>query len=270
MIKGKFTFLGTGNMAGAIIGGITKEYPDDAIAVFDVDESKYEKYKGRSFTFTHSAKEAVEEGTFIFLSVKPQNFAELLGGIKESGASLDGKTFISIAAGISTGYICRLLGREVPVIRTMPNTPMLAGKGVTALSRNALVSDKVFSAVCKIFASAGEAFTLPESKMNDIIAVTSSSPAYVFLFIKSIVDGARELGFDGDNMLDIVCKTVIGSAELLRTSGKSADEMIRMVCSPKGTTEKAMDALREGKFEESVIDAMKRCTDRANELSSLN
>lgn len=267
MLNGKFVFLGTGNMASAIIGGITGDYPDDRIVVYDIDESKYQKFSGRSFTFTRSAKEAVESGDYVFLAVKPQNFSELLTGLRESGTDLENKTFVSIAAGITTDYICGKLGKKVPVIRTMPNTPMLYGKGVTALSKNEYVNEKIFRDVCRVFASSGEAFTLPESKMNEIIAVTSSSPAYVFLFIKSIVDGAKELGFDEDNMLDIVCRMVEGSAEMMRKSGKTPDELIRMVCSPKGTTEKAIDHLVENRFEENIVEAMKKCTDRANELS---
>ena len=267
MLRGKFAFLGTGNMAGAIIRSMQGNYTPDNIVLFDKDTSKYDLYKKEPFILAETAPKAVELADYIILSVKPQNFTELLTEIKESGVSLENKTFISIAAGITTDFICDKLGQKVAVIRTMPNTPMLIGKGVTALSKNEYVNDKIFKNVCAVFASAGTAFTLPEEKMNEIISVTSSSPAYVFLFIKSIYDTAVEMGFENKDMLEIICKTVIGSAELLLKTGKTPDELITMVKSPKGTTEQALNVFEANNFSSIVKDAMIKCAERAEELS---
>ena len=143
MLKGKFAFLGTGNMAGAIIRSMQSNYSADNIVLFDKDTSKYDSYKNEPFILANSAPEAVKIADYIFLSVKPQNFTELLTEIKDSKVSLEGKTFISIAAGITTDFVCEKLGFNAAVIRTMPNTPLLVGKGVTALSKNEYVNDKV-------------------------------------------------------------------------------------------------------------------------------
>ena len=267
MLKGKFAFLGTGNMAGAIIRSMQNNYSADNIVLFDKDTTKYDPYKNEPFILANSAPKAVEIADYIFLSVKPQNFTELLTEIKDSKVSLEGKTFISIAAGITTDFVCEKLGFNAAVIRTMPNTPLLVGKGVTALSKNNAVNDKVFKNICAVFAASGTAFTLPEEKMNDIIAVTSSSPAYVFLFIKSIYDAATEMGFDNKDMLEIICKTVIGSTELLLKTGKTPDELISMVKSPKGTTEQALNIFEANNFSNIVKDAMIKCSERAEELS---
>ena len=267
MLNGKFAFLGTRNMATAIIRGMNSSYPPEKIVLFDKDKSKYYAFKAEPFTFAESAPEAVSLAEYISLAVKPQNFTELLTEIKKSDTDLSGKTFISIAAGITTEFVCEKLGQNVPVIRTMPNTPMLIGKGVTALSRNEFVNDKVFKNVCAIFASSGSAFTLPEAKMNDIIAVTSSSPAYVFLFIKSIYDTALEMGFENKDMLEVICRMVIGSAEMLMQSEKTPDELIAMVKSPKGTTEQALNVFEENNFSEIIKNAMIKCSKRADELS---
>ena len=267
MLKGKFAFLGTGNMAGAIIRSMQGNYSPDNIVLFDKDTTKYDPYRNEPFVLAETAPKAVELADFIFLSVKPQNFTELLTEIKESGISLENKTFISIAAGITTDFVCQKLGQNVAVIRTMPNTPLLVGKGVTALSKNEFVNEKVFKNICAVFASSGSAFTLPEEKMNDIIAVTSSSPAYVFLFIKSIYDAALEMGFENKDMLEVICKTVIGSTELLLKTGKTPDELITMVKSPKGTTEQALNVFEENNFSGLVKQAMFKCSERAEELS---
>ena len=267
MLKGKSAFLGTGNMAGAIIRSMQNNYSADNIVLFDKDTTKYEPYKNEAFILANTAPEAVEIADYIFLSVKPQNFTDLLTEIKDSKVSLEGKTFISIAAGITTDFVCDKLGSNVAVIRTMPNTPLLVGKGVTALSKNNAVNDKVFKNICAVFAASVTAFTLSEEKMNDIIAVTSSSPAYVFLFIKSIYDAATEMGFDNKDLLEIICKTVIGSTELLLKTGKTPDELISMVKSPKGTTEQALNVFEANNFSDIVKEAMIKCSERAEELS---
>ena len=267
MLKGNFAFLGTGNIATAIIKSMHSNYSPDRIVLFDKDVTKYDSFKDKPYILAKSAPNAVELADYIILAVKPQNFTELLTEIKESGISLENKTFVSIAAGITTDFICEKLGQSVAVIRTMPNTPMLIGKGVTALSRNEFVNEKIFKEICAVFASAGSAFTLPEEKMNDIISVTSSSPAYVFLFIKSIYDAAVEMGFENKDMIEIICKMVIGSAEMILKTGKTPDELITMVKSPKGTTEQALNVFEEEKLPEIVKKAMIKCAERAEELS---
>ena len=267
MLKGKFAFLGTGNMAGAIIKSMHGNYTPDRIVLFDKDTTKYDSYREQPYILAECAADAVSAADYIILSVKPQNFTDLLTEIKESNVSLENKTFISIAAGITTDFICEKLGKDVAVIRTMPNTPLLVGKGVTALSKNNFVNEKIFKEICALFAASGTSFTLPEEKMNDIIAVTSSSPAYVFLFIKSIYDAAVEMGFENKDLLDIICKMVIGSTEMVLKTGKTPDELITMVKSPKGTTEQALNVFEENKLPEIVKEAMKKCSERAEELS---
>jgi len=260
----KFSFLGAGNMAGAIIKGLGKK----DICIYDKDSSKYNNFPESFIKKAQSAPEAVAYGNYIILAVKPQNFEELLCEIKASGVSLENKVFISIAAGISTDYICKNLEAEIPCVRTMPNTPLLIGKGVTALSRNSFVSDCDFEQVCAVFASVGHTMVLDEADMNTIISATSSAPAYVFLFIKSIYDSAKAQGLECDGLLEAVCKMVIGSAELMLSTGKTPDELIRMVTSPKGTTEQAMKVFEDESFSKTVDTAMRACTKRAEELSS--
>ena len=267
MLKGKFAFLGTGNMASAIIKSMHGNYTPDKIVLFDKDTSKYDNYKDKNYVLAESACKAVELADYIFLAVKPQNFTELLTEIREANLDLSNKTFVSIAAGITTEFICEKLGTNVAVIRTMPNTPLLVGKGVTALSKNKFVNEKIFKEMCAVFAASGTSFTLPEEKMNDIISVTSSSPAYVFLFIKSIYDAAVEMGFENKDLLEIICKMVIGSTEMVLKTGKTPDELISMVKSPKGTTEQALNVFMDNNLPEIVKNAMIKCSERAEELS---
>ena len=258
----RYSFIGAGNMAFAIIGGMKNA----DITVYDKISSQYEKF-GNTVNIAPSAAKAVELSDYIVLAVKPQNFKELLCEIKESGVSLDGKVFVSIAAGVKISSICTALGKNVPVIRTMPNTPLLIGKGVTALSKNGLVSDEAFENIKATFASCGKVLELPEDKMNAVIAATSSAPAYIYYIIDCIVKEAISQGLDTSELTEAVCEMVKGSADMVMRSNKTPMELVKMVTSPNGTTERAMNVFYCQGLDKMISDAMKACTARAEELS---
>ncbi len=258
----RYSFIGAGNMAYAIIGGMKNA----DITVYDKSELQYEKFNGSVKTAV-SAPKAAECADYIVLAVKPQNFAEVLEDIRKSGTELEGKVFISIAAGVKTSSICRGLGKNVAVVRTMPNTPLLIGKGVTALSRNEFVSDDDFDEIKAMFSSCGSIFELPESKMNAVIAATSSAPAYIYYIIDCMVKEAVNEGLDATVIKTAICEMVKGSADMVMSSDKTPSELVKAVTSPKGTTEKAMNILYDNKLSEIISDAMKACTKRAEELS---
>jgi pyrroline-5-carboxylate reductase len=261
----KFAFIGAGNMAFAIVGGMKGHVARENICLYDKLPSQYEKF-GKGYVIAPSAEATFDFADYVFFAVKPQNFDELLEGLRNAGVSTAGKTVVTIAAGIPTSRICRGLGEETAVVRVMPNTPALLGKGVTALCRNGKVTDAAFETVKGLFSNIGMTFVLPESQMNDVIALNSSSPAYVFLFVKAMVDASLEMGFSREGLMEILCGVLTGSAEMLLKSGKTPEELIAMVKSPKGTTEKALDKLAEYDFEKAVREAMFACSKRAEEL----
>lgn len=262
----KTGFIGAGNMATAIIDGILRSgaLPAENITVFDVIPEKLEIMSKKGVTATACAKEVVTNSDIIVLAVKPQNYAEVLASIKD--AVNEKKVIVTIAAGISTDYIAGALGCECPMVRVMPNTPLLLGVGASAVSRRN-ISDEDFKYVYDMFANGGVVEILDESQMNSVIAVNGSSPAYIYLFAKAMVDYAEKEGIDTSAALRLVCATLKGSAEMLEKSGDTPQELIRKVSSPGGTTLKALEKLEEKDFYNSVIEAMDACTDRANELS---
>lgn len=264
----KFAFIGAGNMAFAIVGGLTAK--DSSMPVlpaniilYDAVPAQYVKF-GEGFKSAKNAREAVQEADIVVLAVKPQNYDDVLAEI--AGTDMQKKIVITIAAGISTEYIAKRIGC-CAIVRAMPNTPLLVGSGVTALCRNELVSDEDFALINGIFSASGMTFILDEADMNKICAVTGSSPAYIFLMIKSICEGAKAQGIKSEDIYTAVCNMVIGSAKLALSSDKTPDELIRMVCSPKGTTEQAMRVFYENKLEDIVLQAMDACTTRADELA---
>ena len=261
----KIGFIGGGNMATAIIKGlIAQNGSADFIGVFDLSEEKCAAMREMGVNVYASSPEVVRLSDIIVLAVKPQNYAEVLEEIK--GVVSTDKTFVSIAAGISISYVQTALECECPVVRVMPNTPLLLKKGASALCRSENISDSDFDEVYKMFSPSGDAVILPESQMNAVIAVNGSSPAYVYLFAKAMVDYAVSVGIDGDTALSLVAKTFEGSAEMLRSSGDAPDKLIEKVCSKGGTTIEAMNVLRERDVEQAIKDAMAACTRRAEEL----
>ena len=150
------TFIGVGNMASAIIGGmLASGYKPELITVFDKMSDKAEVFIKKGVKLATSLADACEASELILLAVKPQNFKEVLTEIKTTVPDIKNKTFISIAAGISTEAIENMLGEKLSVIRVMPNTPLQIGMGTSALSKNERVSDEDFAIACDIFESAG-------------------------------------------------------------------------------------------------------------------
>ncbi len=262
----KIGFIGAGNMATAIIKGLISQTGGkaDFICVFDVSEERCDFMRSLGVNICDSGSAVVKNSDITVLAVKPQNYAEVLSSIK-SAVTTD-KTIVSIAAGISISYIRSGLECECPVVRVMPNTPLLLKKGAAALCPSSNISDSDKETVYNMFAGSGVCEYISEEHMNEIIAVNGSSPAYIYLFAKAMADYAKECGIDYDKAMNLVCATLEGSAEMLRKSGDSADTLIEKVSSKGGTTIAALDVLREHDFYGAVKDAMAACTKRAEEL----
>ena len=272
----KLAFIGVGNMATAIISGITSQKGSVAwtdLILFNRHRDKIQKYADFGAHIADTLEEAVELADVIFLCVKPQNFPEILPLL----AGCDGvseKLFVSVAAGISMKTVS-VAASGAAIIRAMPNTPMLIGKGVIAICRNSAVSDDDLIFVRNAFECCGKVIEIDESEMNRIISVTGSSPAYVFMMIDAMLEGASaqgllsessDLGLTEKELIDCICDTIIGAAELMKSDIKSPSEQIATVASKGGTTERAVAELESYKLREAIVSAMLKCTARADEL----
>ncbi len=258
-------FIGVGNMASAIMGGMLRSGAIDHAHLMLADKfpEKCAAYIQNGATFA-SVKDAAAKADCVVLSVKPQNFGEILPELAEV-PDIDKKLIITIAAGISSETV-RVALHGAPVVRVLPNTPMLIGMGVSVVCRAPEVSAADFDFVCTVFEASGRVHIIDEDEMNRIISVTSSSPAYVFAFIGAILEGARAQGLSEDGLRDAICDMVIGSAALLKSGNMTSEEQIAVVTSKGGTTECAMAVFRERDMAGMVLDAMKACTARAEEM----
>ncbi len=259
-------FIGAGNMASAIIKGLMAQNNGraDFINVFDVSAEKCDVMKKNGVNICSSSAQTAEMSDIIVLAVKPQNYPEVLQALKPSVNS--SKTIVSIAAGISIAYVQNGLDCKCPVVRVMPNTPLLLKKGASALCPSDNISDEDKQIVYDMFASSGVCEYVDEAHMNEIISVNGSSPAYIYLFAKAMADYAQAHGIDYNRAMNLVCATLEGSAAMLRESGDSADVLIEKVSSKGGTTIAALEKLKEHGFYEAIQDAMEACTKRAEEL----
>ena len=267
----KYSFIGVGNISRAILsamenieGKIKPSFSD--IYLYDKLSDKTLEFSQKGYVVTRSIDECIESADYVFLCVKPQNYREVLEYIRDSGISLSEKTFVSVAAGISTFQIFECRVGNYSVIRAMPNTPMTIGCGVCAICHNDYVNPKRFELICRILSSKAELVKLDENMMNKIIGITSSSPAYVYSFIDAINDAAKSEGFDDPRMLDIICKVFIGSAQMVLQSDKDIKSLINAVKSPNGTTERALNVLQSDRASDPIIKAVAECNKRADTL----
>ncbi len=268
----KLAVIGVGNMAKAIISGaVSQNLPISEILLCDKNIEQYKMLPTQASiplrpVFTIS--EAVSEADCVLLSVKPQNFPEILREI----VLVDGyekKLYISIAAGIAVNDISSALNGAC-VIRVLPNLPMVIGRGVSVICKNDSANTDDFEFVCSIFRSSGSIVLIQEEEMNRMIGVTSSSPAYVFQFIHAIYQGALEQGLPDHDLKNIICDMVIGAATLLKESTDSPETWISRVASKGGTTERALEQLNNYNINEAIAQAMIACTNRADELGEKN
>lgn len=262
----KLAVIGVGNMAKAIIAGITSaELSVSEFLLFDKSPEALEALpKNDRFCYPSSISKAVSDADCVLLSVKPQNYPEVLSEIRAS-QGYKNKLYISIAAGITAKSVSDSLDGAT-VIRVLPNLPMTVGKGVSAICKNPDADAESFSFVNDVFSSAGSTIIIDEEEMNRIIGVTSSSPAYVFKFIDAICKGAERQGLEGDTLVDTVCDMLIGSAMLLKSTRESPSLLISRVASKGGTTEQAIKVLNDKDFDNIIAEAMIACTKRADEL----
>ncbi len=264
----KMAVIGVGNMARAIIAGIQgSSIQISELALYDKNPSQYSLLPdgNKEYVYADSIAAAVKNADVVLLSVKPQNFADVLAEISVVGG-YEKKLYVTIAAGITVSAVSDALG-GAEVVRVLPNLPITIGNGVTAICNSPIEASKL-AFVTSIFETTGSVINIDEAEMNRIIGVTSSSPAYVFKFIDCICKAAEAQGLSSENLISTVCDVFIGSALLLKQSGEAPADLIAKVASKGGTTERAISELESAGIEEIIQKAMIACTKRADELGA--
>lgn len=275
----KIGFVGTGNMGTAIIKGYLASNPGNAAQIYAYDkdiEKVSELARELGINSCNSVTETVSQSDFLLLAVKPNVFSEAL---REIGPTMDWdrQVIISIAAGVTIDFIeseCREFSAEsgarspfrAKIVRVMPNTPALVGKGMSALSRNSHVADEEFNQIMEIFTSVGKAEEVDEKLMDAVVGISGSSPAYVYIFIEALADGAVAQGMDRKRAYTFAAQSVLGSAEMVLQTGLHPGVLKDMVCSPGGTTIDAVETLESMGFRSTVIEAVRTASEKSKSM----
>jgi pyrroline-5-carboxylate reductase len=263
-------FLGSGNMAEAIIKGILNAavYKPENIIVSDVRQERLD-FLAKTYDVkpVENNKALALNVDILILSVKPQNITSVLEGIKDS---LKADTLvISIAAGVNVARITGILG-DAAIIRVMPNTPALVGQAASALFANDKARPMLKKAKA-IFSAVGKVVSVEDEALIDVVtAVSGSGPAYFFLMMEEMIKAAVELGLPEEMAKKLVFQTAKGAALLAEDAdqyGESPTQLRQKVTSPGGTTEAALKVFAEGNFSQLVSKAIKCACERSKELS---
>jgi pyrroline-5-carboxylate reductase len=265
----KIGFIGGGKMGSVLIHGIvTREIAKAAdITVADVDRVRLEELKGTyGVCTTSSAKEAAEKANILILAVKPQNMADMLDTI--AGAVTPSTLVISIAAGLPIAFFEKRFTKGVRIIRTMPNTPALAGEGMTALAAGDTASADDLAVAQQIFNAVGMSVIVKEDLMDAVTGLSGSGPAYGFTIIEALADGGVQMGLPRDIAVKLAAQTLLGAAKLVLMGDKHTGQLKDMVTSPGGTTIAGVRALEDGKLRGTLMAAVEAATLRSKALGN--
>ena len=258
----KLGFIGCGNMGKAMLSGVLEsgKCVKADVLVSAKTEATREKIKSQfDIKVTADNKEVAEFADVLFLAVKPQYYAEVIDQIKD--VVRDDTIVISIAPGKSLEWFDQAFGKQLKVIRTMPNTPAMVKEGMMGMCPNELVTDEETELVKDICDGFSETEIITENLMDVVTAVSGSSPAYVFMFIEAMADAAVAGGMPRQQAYKFAAQAVLGSAKMVLETGKHPGELKDMVCSPAGTTIQAVRVLEEKGMRSAVIEAMMKCLD---------
>lgn len=263
----KIGFIGLGNMAEAMIGGILQKKiaeVEDIIGSAKTAATRDKMAEKYAIQVREKNEDVTHVSDILVLAVKPQVLAEVIGEIRD--AVREDTLIISIAAGKSLVWIEETFGRPMKLVRCMPNTPALVGEGCTGVCMNGLVSETEKETSLALMQSFGKASLVPEGLMDAVGALSGSSPAYVFMFIEAMADAGVAAGMPRAQAYEFAAQAVYGSARLVLESGKHPAELKDMVCSPGGTTIQGVRVLEERGMRGAVMDALAACVEKSRNM----
>lgn len=266
-------FIGLGNMAKAILGGLLESgfaKKEEIIGSAKTEKTLLKVRSEYGILTCASNAEVAKSADVLVLAVKPQMIDEVLLEIKDS--LKEDVLVISILAGKTMEYLEKGIGRKVKLARCMPNTPALVGAGCTGVCFNASCEDDSKNYVLSILESIGMAKEVPEKLMDAVIGASGSSPAFVFMMIEALADAVVKAGMPRNLAYEMVAQAVYGSAKLVLESEKAFGEKMHpaqlkdMVCSPGGTTIEGVKALEEGGFRGVLMEAVEAAVEKSKRL----
>ena len=268
----KIAFIGTGQMATALAAGFVRELilPEQISGYDPIESSRvaFAAKAGDGVRLFDSASEAIKGATVVILAVKPQVMHDAIKPLAES-IRLNVKTtplVVSIAAGIPIARLEKSLPQGTHVIRVMPNTPCLIGRGASGLATGSVATADDAKLISELLATVGLVEVLPEPLLDAVTGLSGSGPAYVFQIIEALSDGGVKMGLPRATATRLAAQTLAGAAEMLLSTGQHPGVLKDAVTSPGGTTIAGLHAMELGGVRAALIDAVEAATLRSREL----
>lgn len=262
----KFGFIGMGNMGTAMLKGAVKAFNKENIIFTRKNSEKMQEItRETGVEHVSNNRECVKNAKYVVLAVKPQMYQEVLTDIKDEVTAEH--IIISIAPGITIDSISEKLGSKARVVRAMPNTPALVGEGMTGICYDEkLFTEEEKGRIKEFFESFGKVMVISEKIMSSVVCASGSSPAYVYMFIEALADGAVKYGMPRNMAYEFVAQTVLGSAKMVLETKEHPGKLKDNVCSPGGTTIAGVAALEENGFRNAVIKACDKCYEKCESI----
>jgi pyrroline-5-carboxylate reductase len=263
----KICVIGAGKMGGALIHGLISNKLITSNALFAIDTIKdrcnylHKKY---GISCSTSITSFVNESDIIIIAVKPKDVENLAKDIKKFLTVK--KLVITIAAGVSTRFLSRVIGDDIPIIRAMPNIAVLVKEGMIVLAKGANSTDDQMNLTKKIFNTIGIVATVEEKYMDTVTGLSGSGPAYVYSVIEAMSQGAIKDGLNEELALQLAAQTTVGAAKMILQTGKSPSELIKMVVTPGGTTEQGLLQLEKNKVKQAFMRAVIKASEKSRKM----
>ena len=262
----KIGFIGMGNMGYAMLKGALREFDVQDIVFYDVNVDRMKQVSNETkVDYLDSNVHVVRSVKYLILAVKPQFYNDVLKDIADEIEKEN--VVISIAPGITIKQLKDRIGFDARIVRAMPNTPALVGEGMTGVAYNPTEFNLEEKHIIeKIFKAIGKMKIVNEKLMSAVTCASGSSPAYVFMFIEAMADGAVKMGIPRAKAYKMAAQSVLGSAKMVLDTGKHPGELKDMVCSPAGTTIEAVEVLESLGFRNAAMQAVIKCSEKSQNM----
>jgi pyrroline-5-carboxylate reductase len=266
-MSAKVAVLGAGVMGETLLSGLIRAgwRPEDLL-ITERREDRAAELRERYGVDVVSNLDAAKRADTLVLVVKPQDMPDLLAEI--APAIEPTQTVVSLAAGITTGFVESRLPDGVAVVRVMPNTPALVDEGMAAISRGAHCDESHLELAERLLAATGRVVRVPEKQQDAVTAISGSGPAYIFFVVESMIEAGVHMGLPRGTATDLVVQTVVGSAKLLRETGEHPTVLRERVTSPGGTTAAAVRELEDHKVRAAFLSAIEAARNRSRDLAA--
>lgn len=264
-------FIGAGNMGSALAVAAAKSIGGDHMIITDLSKGKMDALVIRTGCKTTSnVQEVASSARFIFLAVKPNVIRSVVSSMADTLEAEHAKgrehILVTIAAGVETETIRNCAGHLYPVIRLMPNTPAAIGKGTTLIAAGADVPESIVEEFLETMKASGSFERIDEEKIDFTSSINGCTPAYAYMFIEALADGAVSVGVPRDQAIRLAAQTVLGSAAMVLESGKHPDQLKDEVCSPGGSTIAGVEVLEANRFRYAAAQAIIQSTEKNMKL----